>query len=104
MAPGNSAGYVQLGNLNFAQKRFNEAEAGYRQALDRDPKSNDALRGLMNTYVAQKQIDAAIAAANLQIAKVQGNSGFYDLLGTVLFQQKKDLNGAAAALTKAAGR
>ncbi|MFZ0861221.1 MAG: tetratricopeptide repeat protein, partial [Candidatus Sulfotelmatobacter sp.] len=60
------------------------------------------LRGLMNTYVAQKQIDAAIAAANLQIAKVQGNSGFYDLLGTVLFQQKKDLNGATAALTKAA--
>jgi tetratricopeptide (TPR) repeat protein len=101
VAPGNSAGYVQLGNLNFAQKRFAEAEASYRQALDRDPKSNDALRGLMNTYVAQKQVDAAIAAANLQIAKVQGNSGFYDLLGTVLFQQKKDLNGAAAALTKA---
>jgi len=37
----------------------------------------------------------------VQIAKVQGNSGFYDLLGTVLFQQKKDLNGAATALTKA---
>jgi tetratricopeptide (TPR) repeat protein len=101
MAPGNSAGYVQLGNLNFAQKRFKEAEASYRQALDRDPRSNDALRGLMNTYVAQKQIDAAIAAANLQISKVHGNSGFYDLLGTVLFQQKRDLNGATAALIKA---
>jgi tetratricopeptide (TPR) repeat protein len=101
MAPGNSAGYVQLGNLNFAQKRFKEAEASYRQALGRDPRSNDALRGLMNTYVAQKQIDAAIAAANLQIAKVPGNSGFYDLLGTVLFQQKRDLNGATAALIKA---
>jgi tetratricopeptide (TPR) repeat protein len=56
----------------------------------------------MNAYVAQKQTDAAIAAANVQIAKVQGSSGFYDLLGTVLFQQKKDLNGAQAALTKAA--
>ncbi len=51
----------------------------------------------MNTYVAQKQIDAAVAAAELQISKVQDNSGFYDLLGTVLFQQKKDLNQAAAA-------
>ena len=101
VAPGNSAGYVQLGNLNFAQNRFKEGEADYRQALDRDPRSNDALRGLMNTYVAQEQTDSAIAAANLQIAKVQGSSGFYDLLGTVLFQQKKDLNGATAALTKA---
>ena len=101
VAPGNSAGYVQLGNLNFAQKRFPEAEASYRQALDRDPKSNDALRGLMNTYVARKQTDAAIAVAELQIAKVQNNSGFYDLLGTVLFQQKKDLNAAAVALIQA---
>jgi len=101
VAPGSSAGYVQLGNLNFAQKRFPEAEANYRQALERDPKSNDALRGLMNTDVARNQTDAAVGAANVQIAKVQGNSGFYDLLGTVLFQQKKDLNGAAAALTKA---
>jgi tetratricopeptide (TPR) repeat protein len=102
VAPDNSAGYVQLGNLNFLQKRFKEAEAAFRQALDRDPHSNDALRGLMNTYVAQKQIDAAIAAANLQISKVQDSSGFYDLLGTILFQQKKDLTGAAAALNKAA--
>ena len=101
VAPGSSAGYVQLGNLNFAQKRFKEAESGYRQALDRDPKSNDALRGLLNTYVAQKQIDAAVAAAQVQVSKVPDNSGFYDLLGTVLFQQKKDLNAAAAALTKA---
>src|ERR1700686_2884244 len=99
VAPASSAGYVQLGNLNFAQKRFQEAEANYRQALEREPRSNDALRGLMNTYVAQKQIAAAIAAAELQISKVQGNSGFYDLLGTVLFQQKMDLNQAAEALT-----
>jgi tetratricopeptide (TPR) repeat protein len=87
--------------LNFAQKRFKEAEAGYRQALDRDPKSNDALRGLLNTYVAKKQIDAAIAAAQVQIGKVPNNSGFYDLLGTVLFQQKKDLSDATSALAHA---
>ena len=101
VAPASSAGYVQLGNLKFAQKRFQEAEANYRQALEREPRSNDALRGLMNTYVARKQIDAAVAAAELQISKAQGNSGFYDLLGTVLFQQKKDLNRAAVALIQA---
>jgi tetratricopeptide (TPR) repeat protein len=101
VAPGSSQGYIQMGYLNLVQKRFKEAEAAYREALDRDPKSNDALRGLLNAYVAQKQIDAAVAAANAQIAKTGGSSGFYDLLGTVLLQQKKDLNGARVALTKA---
>jgi tetratricopeptide (TPR) repeat protein len=93
---------VQLGNLNFAQKRFSEAESSYRLGLGRDPRSNDSLRGLMNTYVAMKQTDAAVAAAKVQIAKVQDSSIFYDLLGTTLFQQKKDLNGAKEALEKSA--
>ena len=99
--PASAAGYVQLGNLNFVQKHFHEAESGYRQALERDPKSNDALRGLMNTYVAMKQVDAAVAAAKIQIAKVPDNSGLYDLLGTVLSQQKKDTAGAKLAFERA---
>ena len=100
VAPGSAAGYVQIGNLNFTQKRFGEAETGYRQALERDPKSNDALRGLMNTFVAMKQTGAAIATAKVQIAKVPDSTGFYDLLGTVLFQQKKDQEEARAAFEK----
>ena len=59
------------------------------------------LRGLMNAYVAQKSVDQAISAANAQIAKSPNNSGFYDLLGTALFHNKKDLAGAAAAFEKA---
>jgi tetratricopeptide (TPR) repeat protein len=91
---------VQLGNLALAQKRFSEAESGYREALVRDPKSNDALRGLINSYIATKRMDDAVAAAKFQIAKVQDSSGFYDLLGTVLFQYKKDFSGAKLALEK----
>jgi tetratricopeptide (TPR) repeat protein len=56
----------------------------------------------MNTYIAQKQFDKAIAAANAQIAKTPNNSSFYDLLGTALFQNKKDNAGAEAAFRKAA--
>jgi len=41
-----------------------------------------------------------VAAAKAQIAKAPNNSAFYDLLGTILFDQKKDLNGAEAALRK----
>jgi tetratricopeptide (TPR) repeat protein len=100
-APQIPAPYIQMGNIHLAQKHFAEAEKFYQQALDKDPSSSDGLSGLMNTYFAQKQYDKAIAAANTQIAKSPNNANFYDLLGTALFNGKKDLPGAEAALQKA---
>ena len=100
-APENPAPYVQLGQVQLAQKHYTEAEQFYRQALDKDPASSDALRGQMTTYVEQKQYDKAIAAAHSQIAKSPNNSNFYDLLGTALFDGKKDYSGAEAALRQA---
>ena len=91
-----------MGNLRLVQRQFGDAEKAYQQGLDRDPRSADALSGLMNTYLAEKQIDKSIAAANTQISKVPDSSAFYDLLGTALFSTKKDTNGAEAALKKAA--
>ncbi len=99
-APQSPAPYVQLGNVQLAQKHFPEAEKFYQQALDKDPSSADGLSGLMNTYFAQKQPDKAIAAANAQISK-SPTSNFYDLLGTALFNGKKDYPAAEAALRKA---
>jgi tetratricopeptide (TPR) repeat protein len=101
LAPGDSAGYMQMGNLRLAQKQYGAAEKSYQQALTLAPSSSDALSGLMNTYLAQKQVDKAVDAANTQIAKVPNNSAFYNLLGGVLFNGKKDLTGAEAAFTKA---
>jgi tetratricopeptide (TPR) repeat protein len=100
-APQIPAPYIQMGNIQLAQKHFPEAEKFYQQALDKDPSSSEGLSGLMNTYFAQKQYDKAIAAANAQIAKSPNNANFYDLLGTALFNGKKDLPGAEAALHKA---
>ena len=94
IAPGNPTPYVQMGNLHQLQKQYAEAIKFYQQALDKDPASTDALQGIMNTYLVQKQPDQAIAAARAQIAKSPNASGFYDLLGTALFQ-KKDFSGAA---------
>ena len=99
-SPLNAAGYIQLGNVKLAQKKFGEAETAYRDALDRDANSADALSGLMNTYLAQNQTDKAVAAAQAQIAKSPNGSSFYDLLGSVLFNDKKDMDGAEAALKK----
>jgi tetratricopeptide (TPR) repeat protein len=100
-APQAPAPYFQLGNVHLAQKHFADAEKWYQQSLDKNPAFSEALSGLMNTYFAQKQFDKAIAAANAQIAKVPNNSEFYDLLGTALFNGKKDYPGAEAALRKA---
>jgi tetratricopeptide (TPR) repeat protein len=100
-APQNFAPYYQLGNVQLAQKHFPQAEKFYQQALEKDPSSADALSGLMNTYVAQKEYDKAIAAANAQIAKSPNTSNLYDLLGTALFDGKKDYAGAESALRKA---
>jgi len=101
LAPQNPAPSVQLGNIQLAQKHFADAEKFYQQALVQDPSSAEGLSGVMNTYFAQKQFDKAIAAANAQIAKAPNNANFYDLLGTALFNAKKDLPGAEAALRKA---
>jgi tetratricopeptide (TPR) repeat protein len=101
VAPANPAPYVQMGNLHQLQKQYPEAIKLYRQALDLDQASTDGLQGMMNTYLAQKQPDQAVAAARAQIAKAPNTSGFYDLLGTALFQNKKDLSGADAAFHKA---
>jgi tetratricopeptide (TPR) repeat protein len=100
-APASAAPYAQLGNMRLVQKQFGEAEKFYQQALDKDPSSSDGLSGLLNTYFAEKQPDKAVAAATAQIAKSPNSSAFYDLLGTALFNGKKDLKGAEAALRKA---
>ncbi len=100
-APENSLPYIELANVQLAQKHLADAEKFYQQGLDKDPSSSQALSGLMNTYVAQKEYDKAITVANTQIAKSPNNSDFYDLLGTALFNGKKDLPGAEVALKKA---
>jgi tetratricopeptide (TPR) repeat protein len=102
VAPQSAVGYVQMGNLKLVQRQFPEAAKAYQEGLDRDANSIDALRGLINTYVMQGQVDRAIVATNAQIAKAPNSSGFYDLLGTVLFQNKKDWNGAETAFRKSA--
>lgn len=102
VGPQSQLGYVESGNLNFVRGNFGDSAKAYQDALDRDPNSSDALRGLMNSYIAQKQTDKAISAAETQIAKAPGNASLYDLLGTALFRNKHDLNAAEAAFRKSA--
>ncbi len=100
-APQSPQPYLQLGNIQLAQKKYAAAETFFQQSLDKDPSFTEGLSGLMNSYIAQRQPDKAIAAARVQIAKSPSSSGFYDLLGTTLFNNKKDFSAAETALQKA---
>src|ERR1700684_3310071 len=82
-APDNAAGYARMGNLRAAQKKFDEAQKYFSQALQRNPSALDALTGLVNVWLEQKQLPTALRVVQDQIAKVPDNSGFYVLLGQV---------------------
>ena len=99
--PQSPAPYILMGDIQLNQKHYADALKFYQEALDKAPSSADGLKGVIYTYSAQKEYDKAIAAANAQIAKSPNNSSFYEQLGTVLYDGKKDLKGAEAALRKA---
>jgi tetratricopeptide (TPR) repeat protein len=90
-----------MGSLRFIQKDYDKSAQSFQKALQLDPNSADALRGMMNVFIAQNQPERAIATVNAQIAKSPNNSGFYNLLGTVLYKNKHDLAGAETAFAKA---
>jgi tetratricopeptide (TPR) repeat protein len=97
--PQSALGYVQLGLLQAAQRQYGDAARSYREALLLNPDSTDAMRGLLNTYTAEKHVDQAIAAAKDQIEKSPRNPAFYDLLGSALVKNN-DIEGAEAAFAK----
>ena len=81
--------------------QYAQAVGAYQDALSRNAGSTDAMRGLVSAYLAEKNIDQAIAVLNAGIAKAPGNSEFYNLLGSVLFHAKRNFPAAATALAKA---
>jgi tetratricopeptide (TPR) repeat protein len=87
-APQDPSGYLQMGTLNLARKRYPDAESFFRQALDRDSGSAEALAGLMATYLFQNQREKAVAAAEAQIAANPKSSAFYDLLATAQYKNR----------------
>ena len=54
-APQNAFGYVQMGNLRFAQKQSAEAAKAYQDALDRNAESMDVFHGLVDVYAAENR-------------------------------------------------
>ena len=53
-------GYIKEGNQFYKQSQFDLAEARYRQALQEDPTSREAMFNLSNALHQQKKYDQAI--------------------------------------------
>ncbi len=98
--PHNALGYLQLGKLRFAEKRFPDGVALLEQALQYDSDSVDALRLLVDYNLYLKQPDKALARVNEQIGRRPQNSGFLDILAQLQIQSKS-LDQAAATAQKA---
>jgi len=78
--PNDPAAYVQLGNLRMAQSQFAEAQKAYQQALDQDPNSTDALGGVLNVDLVQKQPDMATRRRRRSWPGIPGTPGFHIML------------------------
>jgi tetratricopeptide (TPR) repeat protein len=100
VAPQDSRSYLMLGELRYTQKKYLESASLMEQALQYDPNSIGAMRGLLNYDLMRKQPAQAVARLNAQIAKSPKNSGFYDLLALVQ-SQNKSFDQAAATAQKA---
>ena len=100
LAPGDAASYIQMGKLRLQQKRPEEAEKLFQQALVHDASSTDALNGLVLSELQMKLPIKALAAVREQIAASPNNSGFYLLLGQLLLNTK-DAGAAETAAQKA---
>ncbi|MGB9198370.1 MAG: tetratricopeptide repeat protein [Terriglobales bacterium] len=100
-APNNPAPYIQMGNLKRQLNQLADAQKAYQQALNLDPNSTDALGGVVNVDIMQKQSERGIARIREQVAKYPNNSGFHVMLGDQLQSEKKDLTGAEAEYKRA---
>jgi Flp pilus assembly protein TadD len=97
VAPRNAQAYLMLGEIRFAQKKYPESATLFEQALQYDPNSLGAMRGLINGFLLKKQSAQAMDRLNAQIAKSPRNSGFYDMLAMLQVQNKNPDQAVASA-------
>ncbi len=83
VAPQDAAPYARMAELRILQKKPDEAEKFYAQALLLNPSASDALAGLINIDLGRKMPAQALRLVQDQISRVPGNSSFYLLLGQV---------------------
>jgi superkiller protein 3 len=91
---------MNLGDALCKLKKWDEAVAVYREAIDLGPKDSGAYLGLGNALRGQKKLDDAVAAYRRGIDLDPKESGAWINLGNALLDQNK-LDDALAAYRRA---
>ncbi|HEY6945920.1 MAG TPA: tetratricopeptide repeat protein, partial [Candidatus Acidoferrum sp.] len=89
VAPQNPLGYAKLGQLRAFTKRWNEAEALYREALSRSPNSLDAIQGILELDYQRGKSADAVQFIQERINSDPNNAALYLLQGQVFLRVKR---------------
>lgn len=88
-SPENPMGYVKLGQLRTSQKRWNEAERFYREALKRARAYPDAIQGMVDLDLRRGRSTDALQFIQAQIDRDPNNAALYVLQGQSYLQEKR---------------
>jgi len=83
MEPQNALGYVKMAELRMVQKRTNDAEALYKQALTHDPHSQEALEGLVGIAFSRNKPADALKLVQDRVRETPDNVPLLILLAHV---------------------
>ena len=98
VAPQNPLGYAKLGQLRAFTKRFPEAEALYREALNRSPNFLDAIQGIVELDFQRGKPADAIQFVQEKINANSNDAALYLLRGQVLVRAKQSADAKASFL------
>lgn len=98
MAPQNPLGYAKLGQLRAFTKRFPEAEALYREALNRSPNFLDAIQGIVELDFQRGKPADAIQFVQEKINADSNDAALYLLQGQVFARAKQPTDAKASFL------
>lgn len=90
IAPQGAAYYVKMGELRAAQKKAGEAEGFYKQALQRDPNSVEAVVGMVKIYAITNRLADAGRLVEEQIKHNPESPTLYLIQAEIQFQQKQN--------------
>ena len=95
-SPNSSAAMVNLAKVAIAEKNLTDAANLYEKALTADAKNFDALSGLVNIHIKQKQFEAATARVNriIEAAAPTDSTAALHYLNAVIYTAQ---NNSAAA-------
>ncbi len=79
----NPLGYYLSGVLLQSEQKFDEAEKEYLTALEKNPRANEPLSGLVKLYLSQKKTDKALEYLDSIIAKDPDYLVPYNLRGEI---------------------